>query len=87
MVPFSRFDPDRFDPKTYKPVPFGFEPFGFAGKRKCPGYRFAFHEATVFLLHMLRRFKFNLVPGQTVKKVYGLVTTTEEETWLTVEQR
>ena len=83
----SRFNPDRFDPETYKPVAYGFEPFGYAGRRKCPGYRFALHEATVFLTHALRRFQFKLVPGQTVTKVFGLVTTTEEEIWLTVEPR
>ena len=65
-----------------------FEPFGFAGKRKCPGYRFAYMEVAVFMSVLVRKFKFKLVDGQAeVTPVYGLVTTPSEEIWITLEKR
>ena len=66
---------------------FGFEPFGFAGKRKCPGYRFAYVEMTIVLVTLLRKFKFELVEGQVVTPEYGLVTKPKEEIWVTVSPR
>ena len=83
-----RFDPGRFDDNVVKSLPkYSFEPFGFAGKRKCPGYRFAYVELTVVLATLLRNFKFDLVEGQVVESVYGLVTKPKEEIWFTVSPR
>eukprot|EP00116_Pleurobrachia_bachei_P007042 sb/3467304/ len=70
------FDPERFSAEAIKTRPaMAFKPFGFAGKRVCPGYRFAYVEASVCLVEMLRRFKWGLVDGhEGVERVYGLVT-------------
>ena len=65
----------------------GFQPFGFAGKRSCPGQHFAYAQITIFLAVLCRTLKFNLVEGQVVVPRYGLVTSPEEEIWVTVEKR
>ena len=83
-----RFDPDRFSPENIKQLPsLAYQPFGFAGKRKCPGWRFSIAEGLVFLSILIKRFKFHLVEGQEVKPVHRLVTSTEEEVWVTVTER
>ncbi|CAF4855720.1 unnamed protein product, partial [Rotaria magnacalcarata] len=42
----NEFNPDRFDQVNRRKLPaLAFSPFGFAGKRICPGYRFAQYEA------------------------------------------
>lgn len=85
---FFRFDPDRFSPDNVKSRPnFAFEPFGFAGKRKCPGYRFASTEGIVFLARLIQRFRVCLPPGQIVEPVHGLVTSPKDEIWITLENR
>ncbi|XP_077869009.1 cytochrome P450 20A1-like [Saccoglossus kowalevskii] len=48
--------------------PFSFQPFGFAGKRKCPGYLIVYAEGAVFLAKLRRKFVFQMVDGQTVKR-------------------
>ncbi|XP_077997364.1 cytochrome P450 20A1-like [Glandiceps talaboti] len=84
----DRFDPDRFSSKeASKRHPLAFSPFGFAGKRVCPGYRIAYAEATVFLVAVLRKFKFHLVEGQNIQRKYGFVTLPSDEVWLTVSNR
>ncbi|XP_033762755.1 cytochrome P450 20A1-like [Pecten maximus] len=84
----NKFDPDRFSPENIKNrPPLSFQPFGFAGKRVCPGYRFAYAEATVCLVTLLRKFKIKLVDGQVVNPVHGLVTHPEEEIWIKLEKR
>lgn len=84
----NKFDPDRFSPENVKSrPPMVFQPFGFAGKRVCPGYRFAYAEATVCLVTLLGKFKVNLVEGQVVNPVHGLVTRPEEEIWIKIEKR
>ena len=84
----SKFDPDRFSPENVKNRPtLAYQPFGFAGKRICPGYRFATIEAYVFVVMMLRKFKFRLVENQDIKQVYGLVTHPSDEIWVKVELR
>lgn len=84
----NKFDPDRFSPENVKSRPaMAFQPFGFAGKRICPGYRFAYAEATVCLVTLLRKFKVNMVEGQVVNPVHGLVTHPEDEIWITIEKR
>ena len=52
----SRFDPDRFSEARSKGRPtIAFSPFGFAGRRQCPAYRFAYVEASVFLVTALQK--------------------------------
>ncbi|PVD30542.1 hypothetical protein C0Q70_09810 [Pomacea canaliculata] len=62
-------------------------PYGFAGKRICPGYRFAYVEATIMLATIIRNFEVTLVPGQTVLPKHGLVTHPKEEIWINVMKR
>ena len=51
------------------------------------GYKFSYAEATVMLSVLLRRFKIDLVPGQVVCKLHGLVTKPKEDIWVTISQR
>ena len=83
-----RFDPDRFNADRMKQLPqYAFEPFGFAGKRKCPGYRFALAQVSMLLAKLLRSgLQFGLAPGQTVTAKYDLSGKPAEEIWMTVEQ-
>ena len=84
----SRFDPDRFSPENSKSRPsFAFQPFGFAGKRVCPGQKFAYAEAVVALVTILRKFKLKMVEGQVVTPTFGLVTHPTEEIWITLQKR
>ncbi|XP_062570148.1 cytochrome P450 20A1-like [Saccostrea cucullata] len=84
----NKFDPDRFSPEISKSRPsLAFQPFGFAGKRICPGYKFAYVEATIGLVTLLRKFKVKLIEGQVVTPVHGLVTHPEDEIWVKIEKR
>ena len=77
----DQFNPDRFDPNNKKKLPtFAFSPFGFAGKRICPGYRFAQYEACLVVAGIIRTFRVTLVdPTSSVIPVHGLVTTPKDE--------
>ncbi|KAJ8313731.1 hypothetical protein KUTeg_008292, partial [Tegillarca granosa] len=78
---------NRFNPENVKSRPaLAFQPFGFAGKRICPGYRFAYAEATVCLVPLLRKFKIIIVDRQDVKPVYGLFTHSEDEIYIAIEK-
>ncbi len=79
MSPFAmhrdaRFwpDPERFDPERWKdaetnPRPrFAFFPFS-AGTRACIGEHFAMMEGVLLLATLAQKWKFHLVPGQTVE--------------------
>ncbi|WAQ93639.1 CP20A-like protein [Mya arenaria] len=81
------FDPDRFAPEKKHLHHLSFVPFGFAGKRKCPGYRFAYAEVTVAMVTILRKFKVKLVEGQVITPVHGLVTHPSDEVWITISRR
>ena len=85
------FDPERFMPAGVAPAvtpTAAFAPFGFAGKRICPGYKFAVVEAGVVLIELLRRFRLKLVPDQpAVTKMYGLVTNPSVDINVLLEQR
>ncbi|XP_064627811.1 cytochrome P450 20A1-like [Lineus longissimus] len=84
----NKFDPDRFSSENVKSRHrLSFSPFGFAGKRKCPGYRFAYAEATTALAILFSRFKIKLVDDQVVLPLYQLVTTSADEIWIQVEER
>ncbi|XP_072043260.1 cytochrome P450 20A1-like [Amphiura filiformis] len=84
----EKFNPDRFSPENSKHRDkFAFQPFGFAGKRTCPGYRFAYAEVSVALALLCQTFKFNIVKEQVVEPVYGLVAFPKEDIWVTLEKR
>lgn len=60
------FDPDRWEPERAKIIPrYAYFPFG-GGSRICIGNHFAMMEATLILAIVLRRFHFELLPGQTL---------------------
>ncbi|KAH3717277.1 cytochrome P450 20A1-like [Dreissena polymorpha] len=82
------FDPERFSPdKTKKRGALAFIPFGFAGKRSCPGQKFAYAEATTLVVALVRHFRLRLVPGLNIKPVHGLITHPNEEIYVTIEKR
>uniref|UniRef100_A0A0B6YSD6 Cytochrome P450 n=1 Tax=Arion vulgaris TaxID=1028688 RepID=A0A0B6YSD6_9EUPU len=84
----NKFDPDRFSPENSKDRgTYEFVPFGFAGKRKCPGYKFAYSEAAVLVTDLIRRFEISLLDDQVVQPVYGLVTHPLDEIWVKVTKR
>lgn len=64
------FDPDRFGPERNEgSVPFSLVGFG-GGPRICVGYAFAQQEMKVLLSHLLRKYTWELVPGQNLNTVY-----------------
>jgi cytochrome P450 len=63
----TRFDPDRWAADFQRTLPkYAFFPFG-GGPRSCIGEGFAWMELEIILTEILRRWRFELVPGQTVK--------------------
>ena len=55
-----------------------FAPFGY-GRRKCPGYHFAYVEVSVILTILLQKFTFKPVgKPKDVEKIHGLVTTPKQ---------
>ena len=84
----SKFDPERFSrEKTATRHPLAFQPFGFQGKRKCPGYRFAYYEAYVYLVSIVKNFHLGLVKDKNIKYRHGLVTQFTEEVYITITSR
>ncbi|GFO14577.1 cytochrome p450 20a1 [Plakobranchus ocellatus] len=67
--------------------PYAFPPFGFAGKRKCPGYKFVYIKATVFLTSVLRRFKVLPHGDQQLTHEQGFSTHPVEELWVKLVKR
>lgn len=67
------FMPERFAPEKKKQMtPYSYAPFG-GGPRMCIGNNFALYEMQLTLAHLLRKFRFKLVPNQNVI-VEALVT-------------
>jgi cytochrome P450 len=63
----AQFDPDRWTAEFQRTLPkYAFFPFG-GGPRSCIGEGFAWMELGIVLTEILRRWRFELVPGQTVK--------------------
>ena len=67
-------DPDAFDPERFLGANrdaidrYAYIPFG-AGPRVCIGMSFALQEAVIVLAHLLRAFRFELLPGHVVEPV------------------
>jgi cytochrome P450 len=62
-----QFDPDRWMSDDQRALPkYAFFPFG-GGPRSCIGEGFAWMELRIVLTEILRRWRFEIVPGQTVK--------------------
>ncbi|CAF3420885.1 unnamed protein product [Rotaria sp. Silwood1] len=84
----SEFNPDRFDQENKKLPKLAFSPFGFAGKRICPGYRFAEYEAGLFIAGIIRIYKVTLVdPTSPVVPVHQLVTSPRDEIFVHFNKR
>eukprot|EP00193_Tetraselmis_chui_P017596 CAMPEP_0177795416 /NCGR_PEP_ID=MMETSP0491_2-20121128/26220_1 /TAXON_ID=63592 /ORGANISM="Tetraselmis chuii, Strain PLY429" /LENGTH=524 /DNA_ID=CAMNT_0019318243 /DNA_START=73 /DNA_END=1647 /DNA_ORIENTATION=+ len=79
-------DPDAFRPERFlkdspayeKPHPYAYIPFG-GGARACIGERFAVEEMKLTLVTILRRFRFELSPGQVPLRMGKGVTQSPEE--------
>ena len=65
-------DPDRFDPERFSPEQAGarprysYIPFG-VGPHVCPGAALAMNEILIAVAVLARRFRFRLVPGQSIE--------------------
>ena len=68
-------NPEGFDPERFRPGPdggvegrsrFSYYPFG-GGPRQCIGQGFALMEAALIVATIARRYRLDLVPGQTVR--------------------
>lgn len=63
----TKFDPDRWTGEFQRMLPkYAFFPFG-GGPRSCIGEGFAWMELGIVLTEILRRWRFEIVPGQTVR--------------------
>ncbi|MGB5696640.1 MAG: cytochrome P450 [Polyangiales bacterium] len=62
-----RFDPDRWLPERAKAIhKYAYFPFG-GGPRICIGNHFAMMEAVLLLATLIRPYRFELLPGQTLE--------------------
>ncbi|GCE14928.1 cytochrome P450 [Tengunoibacter tsumagoiensis] len=68
----TQFDPDRFAAprEEDKKSPYALVGFG-GGPRMCIGLNFAQIEMKALLSHLLRRYRFDLVPGQEIAQFYA----------------
>lgn len=67
------YDPERFTPEASAGRPrFAYIPFGL-GPRSCEGSTLAMVEAELVLAVLLKRFQFELAPGQTVTPIERFV--------------
>lgn len=57
------------------------------GPRKCVGDQFALMEAVVALAVLLKRFEFELVPGQTISMTTGATIHTTSGLYMTLKER
>jgi cytochrome P450 len=65
----ERFDPDRFaSPRDEGKRPFHLIGFG-AGPRVCVGLAFAQMQMRIIVSHLLRHYRFELIPDQNLSPV------------------
>ena len=50
-------------------------------------YKLTLAETPALLVSLLTKFRVELVPGQVVTSVYGLVTSPADEIWITLDPR
>ena len=63
----EHFDPERFTKEEMKQrTPFTFLPFG-GGPRVCIGQHYAMLQILMILSELIRRYDFELAPGQTIE--------------------
>jgi cytochrome P450 len=63
----EKFDPERFTKEEMKRrTPFTYLPFG-GGPRVCIGQHYAMLQILMILSELIRRYDFELVPGQTIE--------------------
>jgi len=81
------FRPARFD-RAVSPAPAvgSYIPFGF-GPRTCVGAAFATTEAQLIVAALLQRFRWELLPGQTVRPVGYITLQPAQDIWLRVYRR
>jgi cytochrome P450 len=80
----TEFDPDRWTPEFQRTLPkYAFFPFG-GGSRSCIGEGFAWMELGIVLTEILRRWRFEIVPGQTVKPKASMTLRPERPIQVTV---
>jgi cytochrome P450 len=79
-----QFDPDRWTAEFQSTLPkYAFFPFG-GGPRSCIGEGFAWMELRIVLTEILRRWRFEIVPGQTVKPKASITLRPERPIHVTV---
>ena len=66
------FKPERWD-NGFTPKPGSYLPFG-EGATNCIGQKIAMIEIKVILVQLLKRYKFELCPGQTLSEVTTITT-------------
>lgn len=81
------FDPDRFTPEASAGRPrLAYIPFGL-GPRSCEGSALAMVEAELVLAVLLKRFRFDLVPGQTIEPIERFVLWAADDIKMTLTPR
>mgnify|MGYP005993863455 CR=1 FL=1 len=82
----SKFDPTRFEGHgDYTSAKSGFFPFGY-GTRTCIGNTLAQIETSVFICHLLRRYRMKPTPGFKVDIIAGISLTTSNGVSVTLEK-
>lgn len=82
----SKFNPSRFDGQgDYTSAKSGFFPFGY-GTRTCIGNTLAQVETSIFMIHLLRRYRLKPSPGYKVDIVAGISLTTSNGVRVVVEK-
>jgi len=88
-------DPEAFIPERFpldEPVPneqttdYRYIPFS-GGPRKCIGDQFALMEGVCAMAVLLKKFDFQLVPGQTINMTTGATIHTTDGLYMTVKER
>ena len=83
----DRFDPDRFSPEQSRARPrYSYIPFG-VGPHVCPGAALAMNEILITVAILARRFRFRLVPGQSIEPTAWTTLRPKNGIMVTLEKR